>query len=89
MVNLFFLWFAAIALISKYVTKGWKVVQETYADKDNPEELTKVFTYLEAAEKAKHSTDEQEVVHLIEEHHLEREQILTSHLKSKEVRTTI
>ncbi|XP_072544589.1 RNA-binding protein RO60 isoform X2 [Salminus brasiliensis] len=75
----------AIALISKYVMKGWKVVQETYADKENSEELTKVFAYLEAVEKAKHSTDELEVVHLIEEYRLEREQILTSHLKSKEV----
>ncbi|XP_022533477.2 60 kDa SS-A/Ro ribonucleoprotein [Astyanax mexicanus] len=75
----------AIALISKYVTKGWKVVQEAYADKEKSEELMKVFLYLEAVEKAKHSTDEQEVVHLIEEYRLEREQILTTHLKSKEV----
>lgn len=75
----------AIALVSKYVTKGWKVVQETYADKEKSEELMKVFAYLEAVEKAKHSTDELEVVHLIEEYRLEREQILTSHLKSKEV----
>ncbi|XP_037399462.1 60 kDa SS-A/Ro ribonucleoprotein isoform X1 [Pygocentrus nattereri] len=75
----------SIELISKYVTKGWKVVQETYAEKESSEELLKVFAYLEAVEKAKHSTDEQEVVHLIEEHRLEREQILTNHLKSKEV----
>ncbi|XP_076829275.1 RNA-binding protein RO60 isoform X2 [Brachyhypopomus gauderio] len=75
----------AVALISKYVTKGWKAVQETYANWENAEELMKVFAYLEAVEKAKHLTDELEVVHLIEEHKLEREQILTNHLKSKEV----
>ncbi|XP_066537299.1 60 kDa SS-A/Ro ribonucleoprotein isoform X2 [Hoplias malabaricus] len=75
----------AIALISKYVTKGWKVVQEMYGDKENSEEVMKVFAYLEAVEKAKHSNDEQEVVHLIEEYRLDREQILTNHLKSKEV----
>lgn len=56
-----------------------------YADKDNSENVVKVLTYLEAVEKAKHSTDELEVIHLIEEHKLEREQILTNHLKSKEV----
>uniref|UniRef100_A0A4W4F5K9 TROVE domain-containing protein n=1 Tax=Electrophorus electricus TaxID=8005 RepID=A0A4W4F5K9_ELEEL len=75
----------AVALISKYVTKGWKAVQETYADREISEELVKVFAYLEAVEKAKHLTDELEVVHLIEEHKLDREQILTHHLKSKEV----
>ena len=56
-----------------------------YADKENSEDVVKVLTYLEAVEKAKHSTDEVEVIHLIEEHRLEREQILTNHLKSKEV----
>ncbi|CAB1325837.1 unnamed protein product [Coregonus sp. 'balchen'] len=39
----------------------------------------------EAGEKVKHSADEIEVTHLIEEHRLEREQLLTDHLKSKEV----
>ncbi|XP_062374265.1 60 kDa SS-A/Ro ribonucleoprotein [Sardina pilchardus] len=75
----------AIALINKYITKGWKEVQVVYADKENSEDVVKVLTYLEAVEKTKHSTDEMEVIHLIEEHRLEREQILTNHLKSKEV----
>ncbi|KAL2097985.1 hypothetical protein ACEWY4_007192 [Coilia grayii] len=75
----------AIALINKYITKGWKEVQVAYADKENSESVVKVLTYLEAVEKAKHSMDEVEVIHLIEEHRLEREQILTNHLKSKEV----
>lgn len=75
----------AIAVISKYVTKGWKEVQKSYGDKENAEETTKVLQYLEAVEKAKHSEDELEIVHLIEEHRLEREQLLTNHLKSKEV----
>ncbi|KAJ8357235.1 hypothetical protein SKAU_G00200290 [Synaphobranchus kaupii] len=75
----------AIAVISKYVTKGWKEVQASYGDKENAEETAKVLQYLEAVEKAKHSEDELEIVHLVEEHGLEREQLLTNHLKSKEV----
>lgn len=77
--------FSAIALISKYVTKGWKDVQVAYADKENSEEVAKVLSYLEVVEKVKHSCDETEVINLIEEHKLEREQLLTDHLKSKQV----
>ncbi|XP_036822271.1 60 kDa SS-A/Ro ribonucleoprotein isoform X1 [Oncorhynchus mykiss] len=75
----------AIVLISKYVMKGWKEVQGAYADKENSEEVIKVLSYLEAVEKVKHSADEMEVSHLIEEHSLEREQLLTDHLRSKVV----
>ncbi|XP_029308986.1 RNA-binding protein RO60 isoform X1 [Cottoperca gobio] len=75
----------AIALICKYVTKGWKEVQLAYSDKENSEEVVKVLSYLEVVEKVKHSCDETEVVNLIEEHKLEREQLLTDHLKSKPV----
>ncbi|KAI2667218.1 60 kDa SS-A/Ro ribonucleoprotein [Labeo rohita] len=74
-----------VAVVCKYITKGWKGVQETYGDKENSDDVQKVFAYLEAMEKAKHSTDEQELIHLIEEQRLEKEQILTNHLKSKEV----
>ncbi|KAM9790441.1 RNA-binding protein RO60 isoform 2-T2 [Syngnathus typhle] len=73
----------AIALISKYVAKGWKEVQVAYGDKENPEEVVKVLSYLDVVEKVKHSCDETEVINLIEEHKLEREQLLTAHLKSK------
>ncbi|XP_029380416.1 RNA-binding protein RO60 [Echeneis naucrates] len=75
----------AIALISKYVTKGWKEVQVAYADKENSEEVVKLLSYLEVVEKVKHSCDETEVINLIEEHKLDREQLLTDHLKSKQV----
>ncbi|XP_047444588.1 60 kDa SS-A/Ro ribonucleoprotein [Mugil cephalus] len=75
----------AIALISKYVKKGWKEVQAAYAEKENPEEVVKVLSYLEVVEKVKHSCDETEVVNLIEEHKLEREQLRTDYLKSKQV----
>ncbi|XP_070700860.1 RNA-binding protein RO60 [Pempheris klunzingeri] len=75
----------AISLISKYVTKGWKEVQVAYSDKENPEEVVRVLSYLEVVEKVKHSCDETEVINLIEEHKLEREQLLTDHLKSKQV----
>lgn len=72
-------------MISKYVTKGWKEVHAVYADKENSEEVVKVLSYLEVVEKVKHSCDETEVINLIEEHKLEREQLLTDHLKSKQV----
>lgn len=75
----------AIALISKYVTKGWKEVQVAHEDKENAEEVIRVLSYLEVVEKVKHSRDETEVVTLIEEHKLEREQLLTEHLKFKQV----
>lgn len=75
----------AVALVSKYVTKGWTAVQETYADREKTEDVMKVFVYLEAVEKTKHSSEELEVAHLIEEHKLEREHVLAKHLKSREV----
>nr|XP_023662168.1 60 kDa SS-A/Ro ribonucleoprotein [Paramormyrops kingsleyae]XP_023662169.1 60 kDa SS-A/Ro ribonucleoprotein [Paramormyrops kingsleyae]XP_023662170.1 60 kDa SS-A/Ro ribonucleoprotein [Paramormyrops kingsleyae] len=74
-----------ISLINKYITKGWKEVQATYSNTENSDEVAEVLRYLEAVEKVKHSTDEVEVIHLIEEHGLEPEQLLTSHLKSREV----
>uniref|UniRef100_A0A8C8DLB5 Ro60, Y RNA binding protein n=1 Tax=Oryzias sinensis TaxID=183150 RepID=A0A8C8DLB5_9TELE len=75
----------AVALISKYVTKGWTEVQAYYADKENSDEVVKVLSYLEAVEKVKHSCDETVVINLIEEHKLEMEQLLTENLKSKQV----
>lgn len=75
----------AIALLSKYVIKGWKEVQREYTDKENSEEVLKVLSYLEVVEKVKHTCDETEVINLIEEHSLAREQLLTHHLKSKNV----
>ncbi|KAJ0011776.1 hypothetical protein NQD34_012751 [Periophthalmus magnuspinnatus] len=74
-----------VALVCKYIMKGWKEVKAEYADKENPEEVLKVFSYLEVVEKVKHSSDETEVITMIEEHALEREQLLTHHLKSKHV----
>ncbi|MBN3324491.1 RO60 protein, partial [Atractosteus spatula] len=75
-----------IAVITKYITKGWKDVQDSYRDKENSDDITKVLKYFEAVEKVKHTDDVLEVIHLIEEHRLVREQLLTNHLKSKEMR---
>ncbi|XP_077471075.1 RNA-binding protein RO60 [Stigmatopora argus] len=73
----------AIALISKYVSKGWKEVEVVYVNKENTVDVAKVLSYLEIVEKVKHSCDETAVINLIEEHKLEKEQLLTDHLKSK------
>ncbi|XP_072297293.1 RNA-binding protein RO60 [Eucyclogobius newberryi] len=74
-----------VALICKYIMKGWKEVKAEYADRENPEEVLKALSYLEVLEKVKHSSDETEVITMIEEHALEEEQLLTDHLKSKNV----
>ncbi|KAK7944827.1 hypothetical protein WMY93_000555 [Mugilogobius chulae] len=75
-----------VALVCKYIMKGWNEVKTEYADKENPEEVLKVLSYLEVVEKVKHCNDETEVITMIEEHLLEREQLLTDHLKSKNAR---
>ncbi|NWU80630.1 RO60 protein, partial [Onychorhynchus coronatus] len=74
-----------IAIVTKYITKGWKDVQEAYKEKAVSVEAEKLLKYLEAVEKVKRTKDELEVIHLIEEYGLVREHLLTSHLKSKEV----
>ncbi|XP_069497174.1 RNA-binding protein RO60 [Ambystoma mexicanum] len=74
-----------LALIIKYVTKGWKDVQEAYQDQELSAETEKVFKFLEAVEKVKHTKDELEVLSLIGEHQLVKEHLLTNHLKSREI----
>ncbi|CAM4591957.1 unnamed protein product [Lepidochelys olivacea] len=74
-----------LAVVTKYITKGWKEVQEAYKDKEFSSETEKLLKYLEAVEKVKHTKDELEVIHLIEEYRLVREHLQTNHLKSKEV----
>ncbi|XP_077013387.1 RNA-binding protein RO60 [Tamandua tetradactyla] len=74
-----------LAIVTKYITKGWKEVHELYKDKALSVETEKLLKYLEAVEKVKRTKDELEVIHLIEEHRLVREHLLTNHLKSKEV----
>ncbi|NXO00746.1 RO60 protein, partial [Rhinopomastus cyanomelas] len=74
-----------IAVVTKYITKGWKDVQEAYKEKEVSAETEKVLKYLEAVEKVKRTKDELEVTHFIEEYGLGREHLLTNHLKSKEV----
>uniref|UniRef100_A0A8C0S9N0 RNA-binding protein RO60 n=1 Tax=Canis lupus familiaris TaxID=9615 RepID=A0A8C0S9N0_CANLF len=74
-----------LAIVTKYITKGWKEVHELYKEKALSVETEKLLKYLEAVEKVKRTKDELEVIHLIEEHRLVREHLLTNHLKSKEV----
>lgn len=74
-----------LAIVTKYITKGWKEVHDTYKEKALSVETERLLKYLEAVEKVKRTRDELEVIHLIEEHRLVREHLLTNHLKSKEV----
>ena len=60
-------------------------MQVCYADRENSEEVVQLLAYLAAVERVKQRCDEDEVVLLIEEHRLVVEQLLTDHLKSKQV----
>ncbi|XP_078263879.1 RNA-binding protein RO60 isoform X2 [Rhinoraja longicauda] len=74
-----------LTLVTKYIMKGWKEVEEAYKDKENSDGIQRLLKYFEALERIKMSQDEQEVAHLIEEYRLVREHLLTNHLKSQEV----
>ncbi|MEE6496264.1 hypothetical protein FKM82_002279 [Ascaphus truei] len=74
-----------VTVVTMYISKGWKDVQEAYKEKEVSEEIEKVLKYLEATERIKRTKDDLEVIHLIEEYRLVREHLLTSHLKSKEI----
>ena len=85
-VSLILYFVEGLAIVTKYITKGWKEVHEMYKEKALSVEAEKLLKYLEAVEKVKRTKDELEVIHLIEEHRLVREHLLTNHLKSREVR---
>ncbi|OCT85415.1 60 kDa SS-A/Ro ribonucleoprotein isoform X1 [Xenopus laevis] len=74
-----------LTMVAKYVSKGWKEVQEAYKEKELSPETEKVLKYLEATERVKRTKDELEIIHLIDEYRLVREHLLTIHLKSKEI----
>ncbi|GCC32064.1 hypothetical protein chiPu_0010524 [Chiloscyllium punctatum] len=74
-----------LTLVTKYIMKGWKEVEEVYKDKDNSDGIQQLLKYFEALERVKITQDEHEVARLIEEYRLVREHLLTNHLKSQEV----
>ena len=81
--------FASMAQTTKIPIRTFEYpgeVHEMYKEKALSVEAEKLLKYLEAVEKVKRTKDELEVIHLIEEHRLVREHLLTNHLKSKEVR---
>uniref|UniRef100_UPI00398E8A67 RNA-binding protein RO60 isoform X2 n=1 Tax=Pristiophorus japonicus TaxID=55135 RepID=UPI00398E8A67 len=74
-----------LTLVTKYIMKGWKEVEEAYKGKENSDGIQRLLKYFEALERVKMTRDEQEVAQLIEEYRLVREHLLTNHLKSQEV----
>ncbi|XP_069793925.1 RNA-binding protein RO60 isoform X2 [Narcine bancroftii] len=74
-----------LILVTKYIMKGWKEVEETYKDKENSDGIQRLLKFFEALERVKVTQDEQEVAQLIQEYRLVREHLLTNHLKSQEV----
>ncbi|XP_020370516.2 60 kDa SS-A/Ro ribonucleoprotein [Rhincodon typus] len=74
-----------LTLVTKYIMKGWKEVEETYKDKDNSDGIQRLLKYFGVLERIKITRDEHEVARLIEEYRLVREHLLTNHLKSQEV----
>ena len=78
---------SAIALVLKYVMRGWKKTKEDYVEDGLPDELKWLLKYLDVIETVKHASIEegQKVAALIEEYKLVREHVPTWLLKSKEV----
>uniref|UniRef100_A0A4W3K3K2 RNA-binding protein RO60 n=1 Tax=Callorhinchus milii TaxID=7868 RepID=A0A4W3K3K2_CALMI len=74
-----------LTLVTKYIMKGWKEVEEAYKDKENSDEIHRLLKYFEVLERVKMTKDEHEVAQLVEEYKLVTEHLLTNHLKSKEV----
>ena len=70
----------------RYVIKGIDQAKSDYAKEKPSEAVKNVLEYLEAVEMLKHSKDDQQAAHLIEKHHLVREQIPTWMVNSKEVK---
>lgn len=74
-----------VDFIFKYVTKGLAAAKEHLTDKKS-DELQDVIKYLDAVERVKHSNDEQEVAHLVQEFQLSHEHVPTWLIKdSREV----
>ncbi|XP_038650815.1 60 kDa SS-A/Ro ribonucleoprotein [Scyliorhinus canicula] len=74
-----------LTLVTKYIMKGWKEVEEAYKDKANSDGIQRLLKYFEALERVKITQDEHEVAQLIEVYRLVKEHLLTNHLKSQEV----
>lgn len=80
--------FQGVALVLKYVIKGLKVTKAEFdSDGNATGQLRELLDYLEAVDTLKHSTDDQQVARLVEQHQLSYEHIPSIHLNSSEVRT--
>ncbi|XP_053405787.1 RNA-binding protein RO60-like [Mercenaria mercenaria] len=76
----------ALKVVLKYIMKGF-IEAKMLVDKEmgNDEKILKMLDFLEATEKAKRCTDEDEMVKMIREHGLEREHMPTQLLNSRKV----
>lgn len=75
-----------LSVILRFIMKGF-IEAKTLAEDEmaNDEKIQKMIKFLEATEKAKRCTDEEEMVKMITEHGLEREHLPTQLLNSKPV----
>lgn len=79
-----------VALVLKYVIKGLKVAKSEFDNDGSASgEQRELIDYLEAVDTLKHSTDEQQVARLIEQHQLSYEHVPSIHLNSFEVWNTL
>lgn len=76
----------AFKIILRFIMKGF-IEAKNLADSEmgNDEEILKMIEFLEATEKAKRCTDEDDMVKMIREHGLEREHLPTQLLNSRKV----
>lgn len=74
----------AIQFVVKYVIKGFDAVKEDAGKAGVSQDITSVYTFLEAVEQAK-TLGEDELVSAIRTHGLVREHIPTNHLNSSQI----
>ncbi|XP_022085359.1 60 kDa SS-A/Ro ribonucleoprotein-like [Acanthaster planci] len=73
-------------LVLKYVVKGWKELDKSVKeDEEHSDSFKEVLTFLKDAETARLSTDQTEVIALVEKHQFAWEHLPTQFLKSVDV----
>ena len=75
---------AGVALVLKYLAKGIEGAKNLVVD-DSSGDVREILDYLQAVDAVKHSSDDQHIARLVEQHHLTREHVPTPMLQSVEV----
>lgn len=74
-----------MAMLFKYLVKGLAETKTEYEKEGLTEEHKQVLNYLTNVERAKHSTNTNDIARLIKEYNLDIEHVPTKELNTKEV----